>query len=137
MIGDITVADEIYIVCGYTDMRKSIDGLCAIVQDKLHMDPRSSAIFLRLLDVSFGAEDVFPFEEDVSDFKGEEDFSSSGIEVMSGGFTGIFFSSLFCKQAHILSAVNSSYWKRLKRQIKGQIPCKIQKEYTTLHYILR
>ena len=46
MIGDITVADEIYIVCGYTDMRKSIDGLCAIVEDKLHMDPRRSAIFL-------------------------------------------------------------------------------------------
>ena len=46
MIGDITVADEIYIVCGYTDMRKSIDGLCAIVEDKLHMDPRSSALFL-------------------------------------------------------------------------------------------
>ena len=31
MIGDITAADEIYIVCGYTDMRKSIDGLCAII----------------------------------------------------------------------------------------------------------
>lgn len=46
MIGDITVADEIFIVCGYTDMRKSIDGLCAIVEDKLHMDPRRSAIFL-------------------------------------------------------------------------------------------
>ena len=46
MIGDITVADEIYIVCGYTDMRKSIDGLCAIVEDKLHMDPRRSALFL-------------------------------------------------------------------------------------------
>ena len=46
MIGDITVADEIYIVCGYTDMRKSIDGLCAVVEDKLHMDPRRSAIFL-------------------------------------------------------------------------------------------
>ena len=46
MIGDITVADEIYIVCGYTDMRKSIDGLCAIVEDKLLMDPRRSAIFL-------------------------------------------------------------------------------------------
>lgn len=46
MIGDITVADEIYIVCGYTDMRKSIDGLCAIVEDKLQMDPRRSAIFL-------------------------------------------------------------------------------------------
>ncbi len=46
MIGDITAADEIYIVCGYTDMRKSIDGLCAVVEDKLHMDPRRSAIFL-------------------------------------------------------------------------------------------
>ena len=46
MIGDITAADEIYIVCGYTDMRKSIDGLCAIVEEKLHMDPRRSAIFL-------------------------------------------------------------------------------------------
>ncbi len=46
MIGDITAVDEIYIVCGYTDMRKSIDGLCAVVEDKLHMDPRRSAIFL-------------------------------------------------------------------------------------------
>ncbi len=27
-------------------MRKSIDGLCAIVEDKLHMNPRRSAIFL-------------------------------------------------------------------------------------------
>lgn len=26
MLGDITVADEIYVICGYTDMRKSIDG---------------------------------------------------------------------------------------------------------------
>ncbi|MBO5597585.1 MAG: IS66 family insertion sequence element accessory protein TnpB [Oribacterium sp.] len=46
MIGDITAADEIYIVCGYTDMRKSIDGLCVIVEDKLHMDTRRSALFL-------------------------------------------------------------------------------------------
>ena len=46
MIGDITAVEEIYIVCGYTDMRKSIDGLCAVVEDKLHMDPRRSAIFL-------------------------------------------------------------------------------------------
>ena len=54
MIGDITVADEIYIVCGYTDMRKSIDGLCAIVEDKLHMDPRRKAIFLCFLQPPFG-----------------------------------------------------------------------------------
>ena len=46
MIGDITTASEIYIVTGYTDMRKSIDGLCAIVQNDLHMDPKRSAIFL-------------------------------------------------------------------------------------------
>ena len=46
MIGDITVADEIYIVCGYTDMRKSIDGLCGIVKDKLHMDPKRKALYL-------------------------------------------------------------------------------------------
>ena len=46
MLGDITAADELYIVTGYTDMRKSIDGLCAIVEDKLHMDPRRSALYL-------------------------------------------------------------------------------------------
>ena len=46
MLGDITAADEIYIVCGYTDMRRSIDGLCAVIQDKLHMDPRRSALYL-------------------------------------------------------------------------------------------
>ncbi len=46
MLGDITAADEIYIVCGYTDMRKSIDGLCGIIQDKLHMDPRRRALYL-------------------------------------------------------------------------------------------
>lgn len=40
MLGDITAAGELYIVTGYTDMRKSIDGLCAIVEDQLHMDPR-------------------------------------------------------------------------------------------------
>ena len=32
--------------CGYTDMRKSIDGLCAIIEDQLKMDPSSSALFL-------------------------------------------------------------------------------------------
>lgn len=27
MLGDISAVDDIYIVCGYTDMRKQIDGL--------------------------------------------------------------------------------------------------------------
>ena len=35
MLGDISGLEKIYIVCGYTDMRKSIDGLCAIIEDQL------------------------------------------------------------------------------------------------------
>ena len=46
MLGDISAVDEIYIVCGYTDMRRSIDGLCGIVQERLRMDPRRSALYL-------------------------------------------------------------------------------------------
>lgn len=46
MLGDISTADELYIVCGYTDMRRSIDGLCAVVQDRLNMDPRRSTLYL-------------------------------------------------------------------------------------------
>ena len=41
MLGDITIANEIFVVCGYTDMRKSIDGLCAIVRDQLHFEADS------------------------------------------------------------------------------------------------
>lgn len=46
MLGDITVAKNIYIACGYTDMRKSIDGLAAVVQEQFHLDPFSSSLFL-------------------------------------------------------------------------------------------
>ena len=46
MIGDITAANDIYIVTGYTDMRKSIDGLCALVENQLHMDPNRPSIYL-------------------------------------------------------------------------------------------
>lgn len=46
MLGDISSVDSIYIVCGYTDMRKSIDGLCAIIQDSLSMNPYSNSLFL-------------------------------------------------------------------------------------------
>lgn len=42
MLSDISLVDDIYIVCGYTDMGKSIDGLCAIIQDSLNMDPCSN-----------------------------------------------------------------------------------------------
>lgn len=40
--GDITV----YLACGYTDMRKQIDGLAALVQTQFHMDCNQRALFL-------------------------------------------------------------------------------------------
>ena len=46
MLGDISVAENVYIACGYTDMRKSIDGLAALVQEHFHKDPFESAIFV-------------------------------------------------------------------------------------------
>lgn len=46
MIGDISQAKNIYIVCGYTDMRKSIDGLAAIVQQNFKLDVFSGSLFL-------------------------------------------------------------------------------------------
>ena len=32
MLGDVSKAEHIYIAVGYTDMRKQIDGLAALVQ---------------------------------------------------------------------------------------------------------
>ena len=46
MLADISMVDQIYLVCGYTDMRKSIDGLCAIVLEQLNLNPKSNALFL-------------------------------------------------------------------------------------------
>lgn len=46
MVGDISVAENIYIACGKTDMRKSIDGLAAMVQSRYKLDPYSKSIFL-------------------------------------------------------------------------------------------
>ena len=39
-------ADHIYIVCGHTDKRKSIDGLAAIIQQQFQLDLFSSSAFL-------------------------------------------------------------------------------------------
>lgn len=46
MLGDISQAEHIYIACGYTDMRKAIDGLAAIVQNNFKLDPFSNSLFL-------------------------------------------------------------------------------------------
>ena len=46
MLGDISGVENIYLVCGYTDMRKAIDGLCAVVENVVKRDPRENSLFL-------------------------------------------------------------------------------------------
>lgn len=46
MLADISGVDAIYIVTGYTDMRKSIDGLCALVQEQLPANGNLNALYL-------------------------------------------------------------------------------------------
>ena len=38
--------NEIYLACGFTDMRKSINGLCEIVQSEFNLDPYITAYFV-------------------------------------------------------------------------------------------
>ncbi len=38
--------EQVYLVCGYTDMRRSIDGLAAIVQQNFDLEPCSGSLFL-------------------------------------------------------------------------------------------
>ena len=37
---------QIYIACGHTDLRKSIDGLAAMVSQNFNLDPFQNALFL-------------------------------------------------------------------------------------------
>ena len=46
MLGDISIATDIYIVTGYTDMRKSIVGLCAIIASQLKEEPRGHTLYM-------------------------------------------------------------------------------------------
>ena len=39
-------ADHVYIACGYTDLRRGIDGLASIVESQFHLDPFSRTLFL-------------------------------------------------------------------------------------------
>jgi transposase len=45
MLKELTNA-KTYIVCGYTDMRHSIDGLAAIVKQNYGLEPCSGSLFL-------------------------------------------------------------------------------------------
>lgn len=37
---------QVYLACGYTDMRKSINGLMSIVEGSFQLDPFSEALFV-------------------------------------------------------------------------------------------
>ena len=45
VIGGIA-AEGFYIVTGYTDMRKSIDGLASVIKGRLGMDPFGGSLFM-------------------------------------------------------------------------------------------
>lgn len=44
MLNDYT--GKVYLACGYTDMRKNIDGLAGMVQRQFHLEPCQRALFL-------------------------------------------------------------------------------------------
>ena len=46
MLSDFTGAERVYIACGYTDLRKGIDGLSAMVQQEFDLDPFTNTLFL-------------------------------------------------------------------------------------------
>lgn len=45
MLSDIQV-NQVYLACGATDMRKSIDGLAVLVKEGFDLDPFSPALFV-------------------------------------------------------------------------------------------
>ena len=46
MLNDFTGAERVYIACGYTDLRRGIDGLASLVQQQFQLDPFSNTLFL-------------------------------------------------------------------------------------------
>ncbi|WP_411830244.1 IS66 family insertion sequence element accessory protein TnpB [Paenibacillus alba] len=43
---NVQPAPQIYLACGTTDLRKSIDGLSAVVQERFQLDPFSTSLFV-------------------------------------------------------------------------------------------
>lgn len=46
MLNDAVGFDKVYIACGYTDLRRGIDGLAALVQNTFKLDAFSNTLFL-------------------------------------------------------------------------------------------
>lgn len=45
MLSDVSV-DQVYLACGSTDLRKSIDGLAVLVKEGFDLDPFSPCLFV-------------------------------------------------------------------------------------------
>ena len=46
MLNDFKCSCPVYVACGYTDLRRGIDGLAGIVQQQFKLDPFQEALFL-------------------------------------------------------------------------------------------
>ena len=46
MLSDFKCSCPVYLACGYTDLRRGIDGLAGMVQTRFHLDPFQNALFL-------------------------------------------------------------------------------------------
>ena len=46
LLGDLSGVSKIFLVTGYTDMRKSIDGLMMIIRDTYGLDPYGNSLYL-------------------------------------------------------------------------------------------
>ena len=46
MLNDFRGAERVFIACGYTDLRRGIDGLASLVQSQFQLDPFTNTLFL-------------------------------------------------------------------------------------------
>ena len=46
MLNDFNCSYPVYIACGYTDLRRGIDGLANLVKSQFHIDPFQRELFL-------------------------------------------------------------------------------------------
>lgn len=46
MLNELSLDQPVYLACGSTDLRKSIDGLAALVKEGFNLDPFSSCLFV-------------------------------------------------------------------------------------------
>lgn len=64
MLNDLPCGTQVYLVTGYTDLRRSIDGLAAIVQGQLRLDPFCKGLFLFVVVGVTVSKDFFGKETD-------------------------------------------------------------------------